>query len=1129
MAFVIQRVIVQGKLMRHSARCYFSSAILISVILLQASLAQLSPDEIKGIEQAAPSKSTVQPKQKRLLLVFSLSEGYKHSAIERVREALQIMGQKTGAYETVQSTDLSMFKPENLSKFDAVCFNNTTQLKFDDPAIRKSLLDFVASGKGLIGIHAATDNFPTWPEGQELWGGVFDNHPWTAEGTWAVKIEDPTHPINAAFGGKDFLIKDEIYRIKQINLRKNARVLLGLDMKAERNRIASGVRRTDRDLPISWVRAYGKGRVFYCSLGHNNEIYANPVILRHYLDGVQFALGDYPVDTTPIPFDPMSFFNQDSLNVLLRGIATYDYGDSRALMADVNEFIRNVDDLPEARRRLEQQFLAFLAGNATLAGKQFICSRLAILGSEASVSRLIVMLSDPTTADMALSTLQSIGGDKVDEALLQALLGSAGKTQIGIINALGSHRAQSSVSVLKIHSASSDSTVATAAFAALGNIGTPAALQVLVSVKGNVKPELRKNLLDAILAGAAQLEKEGNRDQAITVYQELDVKGEPIPIRSAAMRRKILLDPEYAPVMISKVLKSKEAELHKAVVQLVREVKGIDNIRAIARILPELPPSGQVQLLAAISGYRDAEIQKIVIESTTSERSEVRVAALRALATVGDASVVQLLASGAAAFKGVEQKEARSSLYDLNAPGAVDAIVAALPKSDDKMKVELIRALSEREEYPASSLVLYFAKDRNQAVRIECIKALRILAKSDQLSEIVGLLTKAKVDQERRELETTIIAVARRVPDSSKQDEAVLAAYPAVKTSATRVSFINVLGKIGAPASLPVLRAALTDKSADIRLAAIRALSEWPSAAPYPDLWKIASTTKDRTQKTLALRGSVRLIGSDTSHSTAEILKMYQDAMKLAPSRDELKLLLSSVGGARSLAAFRLATDYLKERVLAQEAEAAIVNIGEGIAATAGSEIIPDLKLVAQSSKNETIVRRAKRIIQNFERLEDHITGWEIAGPYTKEGVSLFDEPFAPEGPDAGSVQWKAFRSMTDPNRLWRLEFDKVIGGDFRVVYIRTNVWAPDELKARMEVGSDDGNKVWLNNVLVHAKDANRSVTPGEDAFPVTLRQGWNSLMMKINQGGGEWGACARFRALDGSRLEGIRISLSPN
>lgn len=282
-------------------------------------------EEIKKIEQAVPKKPTAVPKKPRKLLVFNRTVGYRHSSIPYAAKALEIMGQKTGAFEVTQSEDMSVFLPENINHFDAICFNNSSQLDFSDPNLQRGLMDFVRNGGGFVGIHGATNNFHNWPEAAEMIGGIFDNHPWGPEGTWKVKIEDPDHPLMsvfkdtftqivdaddpnhtvlADFAGTTFKINEEIYRTKFINLRKNCRVLMGLDMTDPVNLGAKGVRPTDKDIPISWVRSFGKGRVFYCSLGQNHHIFWNPLVLQHLLDGIQFALGDLPADTTPLPFKP---------------------------------------------------------------------------------------------------------------------------------------------------------------------------------------------------------------------------------------------------------------------------------------------------------------------------------------------------------------------------------------------------------------------------------------------------------------------------------------------------------------------------------------------------------------------------------------------------------------------------------------------------------------------------------------------------------------------------------------------------------------------------------------------------------------------------------------------------------
>jgi type 1 glutamine amidotransferase len=248
------------------------------------------PEELQKIKDAIPTNATAKPTQPRKLLVFTLCKGFVHSSIPYATKALEIMGKKTGAFEIVQSEDMSMFKPENLENFDAIFFNSCSELAFEDS---------VKGGKGLAGIHGATINFHTWPEAAEMMGGIFDRHPWSKRGNWAVKIDDPDHRLTAAFNGRDFKINDEIFRIGAPFSRDKVRVLLSLDMKDETNLNVNDIRPTDRDIPISWIRNFGKGRVFYCSLGHNHHIFWNPRVLQHYLDGIQFALGDLKVDATP--------------------------------------------------------------------------------------------------------------------------------------------------------------------------------------------------------------------------------------------------------------------------------------------------------------------------------------------------------------------------------------------------------------------------------------------------------------------------------------------------------------------------------------------------------------------------------------------------------------------------------------------------------------------------------------------------------------------------------------------------------------------------------------------------------------------------------------------------------------
>ncbi len=296
------------------ARTIVVASVLWAVFGVGPARAEMTEQERQKIEQAIPSKCTVTPKKARRLLVVTLNvrDGKVmrgHASIPYGNLAIQRMGQATGAFETVTSNDIEMFRPERIKQFDAICFNNTVGVLFDDPQLRQSLLDFVHNGGGFIGIHAAAATFvqypkyDQWPPFGQMLGAYEDGgHPWGPEETITIKIDDPDHPLNAAFAGQGFEICDEVFQFRHGYSRDNLRILLAIDpdktdMGPSRRILPE--RRKDKDLATSWVRRYGNGRVFYTSFGHNKEIFWNRPLLRHILDGIQFALGDLDASTTP--------------------------------------------------------------------------------------------------------------------------------------------------------------------------------------------------------------------------------------------------------------------------------------------------------------------------------------------------------------------------------------------------------------------------------------------------------------------------------------------------------------------------------------------------------------------------------------------------------------------------------------------------------------------------------------------------------------------------------------------------------------------------------------------------------------------------------------------------------------
>lgn len=268
----------------------------------------VTPDRQAAIEAALPQQFIVKPKKPRKLLVIDLNLAYPgHRSIPTHNYGLRRLGLKTGAYEAVFDNNLDNLKYPAIKRFDAIFLNNTVGLLFEDPQVRAGLLRYVREGGGLGGNHASSHASMDWPEFAEMLGAFPSAHLEPTEKAW-LKLDDPHSPLNAGFGGKEFLYQDEYFRFTDPPYsRDKLHILLSIDV--EKTDMAQmelpggpgkiNLGREDSDYAVSWIREYGRGRVFYTVLGHNPTMFSTPEIASHMLGGLQFILGDLQADTTP--------------------------------------------------------------------------------------------------------------------------------------------------------------------------------------------------------------------------------------------------------------------------------------------------------------------------------------------------------------------------------------------------------------------------------------------------------------------------------------------------------------------------------------------------------------------------------------------------------------------------------------------------------------------------------------------------------------------------------------------------------------------------------------------------------------------------------------------------------------
>lgn len=253
-------------------------------------------------QQPAPSTS------KKTILILGATRGWQHDSITDAMVTIRNMGKESGLWDSYIRTDYAWLTKgdtgpngKNLTKFDALVFVNTTgEMELSD-AQKKDLLAFVHDeGKGFVGVHAALDANYKWPEYGEMIGGWFDEHPWNT-------FDAPILREDAAFPAVKhlkpaFVKNDEIYQAKAWS-RDTLNVLLRLDetkLKYGDKRI----KREDKDFAVAWAKMYGKGRVFYSTLGHTNESWSDPDVKTMYAEAIKWALGMTDGSTASHPRRP---------------------------------------------------------------------------------------------------------------------------------------------------------------------------------------------------------------------------------------------------------------------------------------------------------------------------------------------------------------------------------------------------------------------------------------------------------------------------------------------------------------------------------------------------------------------------------------------------------------------------------------------------------------------------------------------------------------------------------------------------------------------------------------------------------------------------------------------------------
>ncbi|OGD16743.1 MAG: hypothetical protein A2V76_00375 [Candidatus Aminicenantes bacterium RBG_16_63_14] len=623
----------------------------------------------------------------------------------------------------------------------------------------------------------------------------------------------------------------------------------------------------------------------------------------------------------------------DSLEDILKDLQSYDFAHGVGALTRLRAYVHSHKDDPQARRETEAGLVRFIQGSPSPGGLMAACRALRLVGGVDSIPVLAALVLKPETSDAARYALERIPAGEADQALLAALDKARGDVRRGIVFSLGERKSPAAVQALARLAGGKDANLASDAIKALGKAGGPDAVRALTAALGKAGPRLKPEISSALLLAAEGIMRAGDKTGAAAVYDKVFAANISPLSRQAAFKGKIAAGAD-GKGMILKALAGKDALLYSPALAMVPANFGPGDIGQVADFLVRLPEDARIQLTALLAGYPADVVGPFLLSAAENPSLNVRLAALRSIATAGDGKSVAFLAIKAARTSGAEQDAAREALARLKGEDVDDEVLAHLAKtSDDAVRAELVRAASSRRIAGARPALMDMVKTSAPPLKARAAAALRTVAGTADIPDLLDLLAGLDDETAREALQNTVAAVARTNPRELLRADAVESRLAAEKDLKKKADLLRVLGKIGDDSALALVRAALADPDPAIVDAAVRALADWPTVAARDDVFGVARTSLIHSHRVLSVRAFVRMVGLEPYRAPEGAVADLLDVLAVSPRPEEKKLILGTLVRFPCVKGLKTAESLLADPSVAEEAKLAADRIRKALGA----------------------------------------------------------------------------------------------------------------------------------------------------------------------------------------------------
>jgi HEAT repeat protein len=619
---------------------------------------------------------------------------------------------------------------------------------------------------------------------------------------------------------------------------------------------------------------------------------------------------------------------------------------------------------PLPAKEQEAKLLAVLQSGASQKEKADACRELAHVGTKDAVPVLATLLDDEQLAHMARYGLETIPSPAVDKALRDALAKLKGRHLIGVITSLGVRQDADAVKPLGELLQDADADVADAAARALGQIATKSAAQTLdAALAGAAKP---LPICEGLFRCAEAFVKKGQRKDAIEIFDRLrNLPNAAHQVRAGALRGAVLARGKDGVPLLAEAIRGSDWVLADAAARTAMEIPGPAVTKALTDSLGAVTGDRQVLVFQTLGKRADAGAVPAVIAAARSGEKSVWIAAIRALAEIGDGSAAPALAELLRDTDGGIAEAARDSLAGLQGAQADAAVLALVKGSDAQTKLSGLDLVARRRMASALPELERASGDADAKVRAAALKQMAELGGEPEFTSLLAKLARASEPDDVTAVEESLVTICARLGKPEVRAEKLMAQLSAA-AAPQKAALLRVLGSVGGAKALGVVRAAVDDTNPSVHAAALTALNAWPNVEVAPELLALAKSLASAEEKTACLRSYLRW-AADADVSVKQRLAMCHDAVSLAERSEEKKLLLAALGGIQSPEAVTQILPFLEDAATREEACVAIVGIGEKLAKAKDTASLSaskaGLEKAAGATANADLASRAKALL----------------------------------------------------------------------------------------------------------------------------------------------------------------------